>query len=62
MNTPFEDLPLEKTDDPDQQYQGEWFKGYDAYVVRMEAVKLKPRPFRIWITDFGYTHGGTNEH
>ena len=48
MGTPFESL-----DEKDQDY---WRKGYKDYVGRMEDEGLSPRPFKIWITDFGFTH------
>jgi len=48
MGTPFETLPKEEQDD--------WRDGYDKYVIRNKAEKLKYRPFKIWITDFGFTH------
>jgi len=40
---------------PDKEKQG-WRDGYDLYVERMNALSQKPRPFKIWLTDFGITH------
>ncbi len=48
MNTPFDTLPKEE--------QQEWRDGYKGYVERMKIEKLEPRPFELWLTDFGFTH------
>jgi len=48
MGTPFESL--------EKEIQDYWRKGYKGYVVRMEHAGLMARPFKIWVTDFGFTH------
>ena len=45
--------PFESLKDKEKQ---EWREGYDLYAERMRTLSRKPRPFNIWITDFGFTH------
>jgi len=48
MNKPFKSIS--------EQEQHGWREGYKLYVERMNALSQKPRPFKIWLTDFGITY------
>lgn len=48
MNTPFKSIT--------EKEQKDWRTGYDMYVENMKRVQNEPRPFKIWITDFGYIY------